>query len=251
MSNMTFPTWLAGSLPSSQSARTTGTLPGRRVISQGKQLAGKAKVNNAEIKRLSRAFVHQLNRALEARASELTDLHIENAIPGKLALLIQTFFQLVIKLNDETTKHTGRSPPKTLSNAVGLLTALEEFEINAGLLVPLKRDGLLLCTVLNELLDDLRHFVRSIQITHGIVKVVQGSPTLPNRPSNIIAMTAYAAIVSAHQVQHGAEKFPKPSTVHKQLKDLGQAVPARTLRDWKRHMKNKTFGDFVQNRKRQ
>lgn len=251
MSNMTFPTWLAGSLPSSQSARTSGTLPGRRLILQGKQLAGKAKVNDAEIKRLTRAFVHQLNRALEARASELTDLHIENAIPVKLAVLIQTFFHLVIKLNDETTKHTGRSPPKTLRNAVGLLPALQEFEINAGLLVPLTKGGLLLCTVLNELLDDVRHFVRSIQITHGIVKVVQGRPTLRNRPRKINAMTAYAAIVSAHQVHHGAEKFPKPSTVHEQLEDLGHVVPERTLRDWKRQMKNKTFGDYVQNRKRQ
>jgi hypothetical protein len=251
MYNMTFPTWLAGSLPSSQSAQTTGTLPGRRLISQGKQLVCKAKVHDTEIKRLIRAFVHQLNRALETRASELTDLHIENAMPVKLAVLIRTFFQLVIKLNDETTKHTRRSPPKTFSNAVGLIPALEEFEINAGLLVPLTKDGLLLCTVLNELLDDVHHFVQSIQLTHVSVRIAQGRPVLRNRPSNINAMTAYAAIVRAHQVHHGAEKFPKPSTVHKQLEDLGHVVPERTLRDWKHQMKNRTFGDYVQNRKRQ
>jgi hypothetical protein len=251
ISKMTYPTWLTGNLPSNQSAHTDGSLPVRRLISQGKPITCKAKVNDAEIKRLSNSFVHQLNRALEARASELTDLHIENAIPLKLAVLIQTFFQHIIKLNDETTKHAGRSPPKTLSNALRLLPVLKEFEINTGLLIPLTRDGLLLCTVLNELFDDVLHFVGSIQITHGIVKVVQGRPTLPNRPSNIIAMKAYAAIVNAYQVQHGAEKFPKPSAAHKQMQALGHAVPARTLRDWKRQMKNRTFGDYVQNRKRQ
>ena len=251
MSNKTYPTWLMGNLPSNQSAHTDGTLPVRRLISQGKPLTCKVKVNDAEIKRLSSAFVHQLNRALEARASELTDLHIENAIPVKLAVLIQTFFHLVIKLNDETTTHIGRSPPKTLSNALGLLPALQEFEINAGLLVPLASDGLLLRTVLNELLDDVRHFVRSIQLTHLSVKIAQGRPVLRNRPSNIKAMTAYAEIVSAHQDQHGTDKFPKPSELQKQMQALGHTVPERTLRDWKRQMKNKTFGNYVQNRKRQ
>ena len=251
MSNMTFPTWLAGSLPLTQSTRTSGTLPGRRLISQGKQLTCKARVNDAEIKQLSRGFVQQLNRELVARACELTDLHMENAIPVKLTALIRKFFVLVIKLNEETTKHTGRSPPKTLRNATGLLQPLQEFEINVALLIPITKDGLLLCTVLHELLDDLRHFVRSIQMTYGSFKISKGRPVLRNRPSNINAMTAYAAIVRAHQVHHGAETFPKPSTVHKQLEDLCHVVPVRTLRDWKHQMKNKTFGDYVQNRKRQ
>jgi hypothetical protein len=192
-----------------------------------------------------------MNRALEARASELNELYSENAMSAKLTALIKEFFQLVIKLNDETTKHTGRSPPKTLRNAKELLRRLQEFEIKVERLVPLTKHGPLLCTVLDELFDDVRHFVRSVQITNGIVKLVQGRPALRNRPSKIEAMTTYAKVITTHQSQHGTGEFPKPREAQKQLKLLGHVVPERTLRDWKRQIKNKTFGDYVQNRKRQ
>ena len=170
---------------------------------------------------------------------------------SNLADALYDFLSLVIRLNDETTNHRGRTPPKTLSNARALKEPLNSLKLESASFVPKTANGLELQIVLDELFDDVEHFVRSIEKAHADVRVIDGIPQIRNRQRNILAMAIFGKMVDEHQEKFGAGKFPKLACIKSQLANKGHHIQERTIRDWKRQIRNNTFGDFVQIRKRQ
>lgn len=223
----------------------------QRRIKQGKQTRIKSKDELLGPKYFYSLFIAQLDCALVDRAFELKYLHEKKSMPSRLASLIHEFFADVIKSNDATTKHKGQSPPRTLKNAEQLTVLLANFKYQVAQIIPASEWGLLLCMVLDDLNRDIEHFVRNIRMTSGIEMVIDGEPKIRNRPTNRAAQLAFASIIAEHIVQHGPAKYPKPAEVHRRLQMLGHLVKDRTLRDWKKQIKNNVFGNFVQNRKRQ
>lgn len=248
MQHSEYPSWLAGCRPPNPNAKSNGHFVDRRRYASGGLQLRKSRGDDSERKPIMQVFIDQLDRALVDRARELKELDDKQPLSLELIALITNFFRLVITSSDGTTLHTAPTPLTTLIYAKALSKPLKNFKVNIERLVPATEVGLMLCTVLDELIGDVEHFIRSIKITHGIVKVDQGKPIMRNRPSNTTGMAAYAGIVNEYQQQHGPEEFPKPRVAFNQMVALGHAVSERTLRDWKLQMKNDTFGDFVQNR---
>ena len=250
-SNPLFSTWVGGRLPSSSTAASGTSQIVQRRIKQGKQTRIKTEDEKAGPKYFNALFIAQLDQALVDRATELEWLHGMLPMPAPLPSLINSFFAAVIRSNDATTKHKGQEPPKTLQNAEQLLDSLALFKEQFVDAIPASEWGLLLCTVLYELIEDIEHFVWNIKLTSGIVNVSDHQPKIRNRPTNRAAQEAYASIVADHMARHGPEKFPKPRDVQQWLKLLGHRVADRTLRDWKGQIQRGVMSDFVQNRKRQ
>lgn len=223
----------------------------QRRIKQGKQTRIKTEDEKAGPKYFNALFIAQLDHALVDRATELEWLHGMLPMPAPLPSLINSFFAAVIRSNDVTTKHKGQEPPKTLKNAEQLLESLALFKEQIVDAIPASEWGLLLCVVLNDLTEDIEHFVLNIRLTSGIVMVYGDQPKMRNRPTNRAAQDAYVAIIAEHVALHRSEKFPKPAEVQRRLKLLGHTVGDRTLRDWKNQIQSNTLDHFVQNRKRQ
>ena len=240
-----------GCVPINPNGNTAVTLPTRRIYRQGKLWVAKASLKNDERRVFMQRFICQLDRALASRARELDAIHEEEATHSNLADAACDFFSLVIRLNDETTNHRGKTPPKTLSNARALQRPLESLKVRSASFVPKTESGLKLHTVLNELFEDVEHFVRSIEMTHATVTVIDGVPQLRNRQRNLEAMTAFGAIVQSFHENGARDCLPRTSIIKSRLKNMGHVISERTIRDWKQQFEANTFGDFVQKRKRQ
>jgi hypothetical protein len=117
--------------------------------------------------------------------------------------------------------------------------------------VPKTANGLELQIILNELFDDIEHLVRCIEMTHATVRVIDGIPQMRNRQRNILAMAIFGATVEKHHKKFGSGKFPKLAHINIRLENEDHHIQERTIRDWERQIRNNTFGDYVQSRKRQ
>ena len=247
MSKVIFPRWLAGSMPQTKSDASNNT----RTFRAGNRLV-KLKVKRKDDRKIFiLSFIDQLNSALEKRTSELTALDATQPLSANLKKLIINFFTEVIARNDAVERHTGKAPPRLSDNEVQLSATLQTFRLGIERVGKEAAIDPAVSPVIDELTGDVEHFIRSIQLTRGIVTNVEGRPKLRNRPSNLVAMAFYSKIVLDHQLQHGQDKFPKPVHIQKQMLFLGHNIPQRTMRDWKQQMKRGTFGYYVQNRKRQ
>jgi hypothetical protein len=246
-----YPSWIAGRLPKSLSGDVAVPAAPVSTFRQGKKQIQKSRTKSDERKVTMQLRIRQLDRALEVRARELDAIPEEEVIHSNLADALYDFLSLVIRLNDETTNHRGKKPPKTLSNARALKQPLESLKLESALFVPKTANGLELQIVLNELVDDVENFVHSIEMTHATVKVIDGIPQIRNRQRNIVAMAIFGKMVEEHQEKFGAGKFPKLARIKSQLENEGHHIQERTIRDWERQIRNNTFGDFVQARKRQ
>lgn len=247
MSKVNYPSWLPGFLPQTKHSVSNSI----RTYRAGNRLVKPKEKRNDERKHIMRSFIDQLNSALEKRASELTVLDGTQPFSTNLQKVIIDLFTEVIAKNDAATRHTGQAPPRTSGNTVKLLVTLQNFRLGIAQIGKEAAIEPEVRAVLDELAGDVAHFIRSIQLTHGIVTTVEGKPKLRNRPSQTTAMAVYSKIVLGHQLQHGLGKFPKPRQIKIQMLFLGHNIPQRTMRDWKQQMKRGTFGHYVQNRKRQ
>ena len=248
MFNTNYPAWLVGRLPENVPGVPTTS---KIILRSGNRSAKRKQEKNDERKRIMRKFIAQLDFCLAKRAAELKALDDANPFSEILIKAIVEFFAEVIANNDATTKHKASTPPRTLENAAKLLGPLKEFKQSIDSCTKTTPIEPTVCAVLDELIGDVEHFIRSIQITHAIVKIDGGKPRMRNRPRKTDAMAAYYKIVLDLQSRQGQDNFPKPREIHKQMLALGHDIPERTMRDWKRQMKEGTFGHHVQNRKRQ
>lgn len=247
MSKIKYRNWLVGSLP-----KTTPSNPNNiRTYRIGNKLIIPKNTGKNERKEIIRTFILQLYFSLVKRNIELVELNKLKPFPVNLNKLIRGFFSEVVKNYEATTLHTASTPPRTLGNAVKLIGTLEAFKkscINLDKNMPVDPP---VTTVLDELRGDVEHYIRSIRITYSSVRVINEQPILCNRPRQTDAMDAYSKIVFQHTRKHPQGKFPKPYQVKAQMNALGYVIPERTMRDWAKQMKEGTFGNYVQNRKRQ
>ena len=246
-----YPYWMGGRLPKSLSGNVAVPDAPVNTFRQGTKQIHKSRTKSDERKVTMQGFIRQLDRALVLRARELDAIPEEVVIDSNLADALCDFLSLVIRLNDETTNHRGKTPPKTLSNARALKQPLKSLKLESASFVPKTANGLELQIILNELFDDVEHFVRSIETAQADVRVIDGIPQLRNRQRNIVAMAIFGKMVEEHQEKFGAGKFPKLACIKSQLANEGHHIQERTIRDWERQIRNNTFGDFVQGRKRQ
>ena len=108
-----------------------------------------------------------------------------------------------------------------------------------------------LAICLNDLCDDIEHYVFQIQIVFGIVSVVGQKPVMSNRPTKSDAKNLYCEIVNSHQAKYGQNDFPKPREVQSALSAGGYAVSKRTLNNWKSQVNKNLIDFFIQPKKRQ
>ena len=247
MTNTKLPTWLAGRLPPNYKAAQKGKGKSSSHKSNGKSDGS----NFGERKRIMQNFVYQLDKALIERSKELKLVHDIYPLGSKLQKAIINFQKVIIKNNDATTKHSGRSPPPTLNNSRGLATAAKIFKLNIENLVPATEHGLLIYLPLFELVADVEHYALSIEMTHSVVRVVDGKPILRNRKKNDRAMQDFGNIVSQYQSSNGIKKYPKLRDARKELAKLNHRPSERTIRYWIAQIKNGTFGNLYQQKNRQ
>lgn len=247
MSKINYRNWLVGSLP-----KTTPSNPNNiRTYRIGNKQIIPKDTNKRERKNITEGFIFQLHLSLVERNIELVELNKLKPFPENLDKLIRGFFSEVVKNYEATTLHTASTPPRTLGNAVKLIGTLEAFKkscINLEKDVPVAPP---VTAVLDELSGDVEHYIRSIRITYSSVRVIKNQPILCNRPRQTDAMDAYSKIIFERTREHPQGKFPKPYQVKAQMNALGYVIPERTMRDWAKQMKEGTFGNYVQNRKRQ
>lgn len=220
--------------------------PSVRTFRSGKLCVSKGPTKNDERRVLMRIFIYQFDRALESRARDLDTIHAEQSIPENLVDLLYEFFGRVTKLNDATTNHRGKVPPKTLSNARTTKRLLETFKAEYDVLAARTQYSPNLHSVLCDLIEDAEHFVQSIEMTHGIVTVVEGVPQMRNRQRNVGAMTAFGQVVEDWRQGSDDEGLPATYLIKSRLFKQGHAISERTIRHWKQQVENNTFGDFVQ-----
>ena len=247
-----FPTWLTGRLPFK--SKTAGSLnnPQSRKVVAGKPVAASTP-KPASKKQIMANFAVQLHSALEDRAKELSYLHQHAPFPVDLQQATVNLFTIVINKTDCIKKYKSTTINSVRSEAFDLLDKLGGLEKTIEKTVPANAHGLMVCAVIVDLGDDVRHYVRQIDFTYNIVKVHQNAsgravPLISNRPTNIEAKNQYAALIQAHQTKSQTAGFPKPAWIKRQMQLVGLPVSERTLRGWKTQIQNVTFDLFIQNK---
>jgi hypothetical protein len=230
-----------------------GTDTSLRRVRSGKLQAGTKNPLNRDRGLFSRAFCRQLEQNLVKRARELDDLWDQGVVSKDVAELIAQIFNAACSAIEAILKHKKAGAPPTLRRAKGLLRELQRFQHNIDLTLTHDLPGALdLALSLQDLCDDIAHYIRQIGITFAIDNVTVDRQAKPaNRPTNWDAKAALAEIVHNHQRQYGTGTLPKPRQATSQLQQAKHHIPDRTLRQWYAQMKSGTFGNYVQDRKRQ
>ena len=223
--------------------------------SWGKKLAQKNEIkkkSSVERKEFSFLFIGQLNTALIIRAHEEQTFWYAGIMLPTLAKHVRTFHGKVIKLLDQTLLHKSSGAPPTLRNAKSMRLLVTEFKKKCSQYITNEDVGQFqLAICLNDLCDDIEHFVVQIQIVFGIVSVVGQKPVVANRPTKSDAKNLYCEIVNGHQAKYGPNHFPKPREAQAALSAGGYAVSKRTLNNWKSQVNKNLIGFFIQPKKRQ
>lgn len=210
------------------------------------------KKSSAERKEFSLLLIGQLNAALIIRALEEQAFWNAGIMPTTLAKHVRTFREKIIKLLDQTLLHKSSGAPPTLKNAKSMRLLVPDFKRQCSQCITNIDVGQFqLAICLNDLCDDIEHFVCQIQIVFGIVSVVGQKPMMSNRPTKSDAKNLYYEIVNSHQAKCGPNDFPKPREVQAALSAGGYAVSKRTLNNWKYQVKKNLIGFFIQPKKRQ
>ena len=201
----------------------------------------------------SRMFCEQLEQSLVDRARELENLWDAGAVSEKTADLTIQIFQTAYAVVDLTLKHKRAGAPPTLRQSKHLQRELQKFEENVAVTLTGGSPKVLdLARCLQDLSDDITHYVRQIHITFAMVYVTSAGQVKPtNRPTNWAAKTAFDEIIHSHQLKFGARTFPKLRQARLQLQQAKHYISDRMLRYWFAQMRSGTFSDYVQQRKRQ
>jgi len=218
----------------------------------GKPLTPAKKIQSAERKNFSLLIIHQLNNALIARATEEEHFWKTGALNDELAQEVTAVHNKIIHVLDQTLNHKFSGAPPTLRNAKSLTSIVEIFKIKCtNLITAESMDQLLLAICLNDLCDDVEHYVIQINRVFGIVSVVDQKPMLSNRPTNFAAKKNYDQIIRTHQSKFGVDSFPMPREIQSALSAKGHQISKRTINFWKSQFTKKRLEDFIQPQKRQ
>jgi hypothetical protein len=194
-----------------------------------------------------RAFIRQLDMAVCKRAREEERLFQLGAVSPGMQSLLLAFHRSIVDTIESTTHHDEIGAPKTLSDARNLALEVEQFDRQVHAMIPTRqkqRRALLKCV--EELIGDVRHYARQIELTYHSVPDEGGKPRLANRPTNLDAKQKFAELIFQHQQLNGPSAFPKTGQIRTALKASGIKVSDRTIRYWIAQMKNGTFDYFVQ-----
>jgi len=205
----------------------------------GKKKSSSIKYRDRDRSTYSRTYIRQLEASLTSTARDLEGFWSQEIISDELALEITEFFKAVCNTLDKTLGHKTKGAPATLRNARSLSPSVKSFETKITHLIPkdvLRSRGLEQC--LKELLEDVRHYVRQIEMTYGIVRLQGANPVLSNRPSNTMAFEKMLDLIESHAHINGANSKLKPKLLRAQLSEAGYAVSERTLRIWRAKAKS-------------
>lgn len=200
----------------------------------GKKRSSSKKYRDKDRSTYSRRYIRQLEISLTSTAHDLEGFWSQEIISDELALEITEFFKQVCTALDETLHHKSKGAPATLSNARSLRPSIKSFATKITHLIPkdsLVTRGLEQC--LKELLEDVRHYIRQIEMTYGIVRLQGANPVLSNRPSNTMAFEKMLDLIESHAHINGANSKLKPKLLRAQLSEAGYALSERTLRIWR------------------
>jgi hypothetical protein len=194
-----------------------------------------------------RAFIRQLDMAVCKRAREEERLFRLGAVSPALQSLLLDFHRSIVGTIESTIHHDEIGAPKTLSDARNLKLKTDQFDRQVHVLIPTRqkqRQALLKCV--EELIEDVRHYVRQIKITSTMVTVQDETVPMSNRPTRLDAKKLFKKLVLKHQKAYGSSTFPKTKILLAALAECKHSVCERTIRNWKEQMKNGTFDNFVQ-----
>ena len=243
--------WISGLLPTQPKTVVGLNNPQSRKVVAGKPVTASTP-KPASKKQIMANFAVQLHSALEDRAKELSYLHRHAPFPVGLQQATVNLFTIVINKTDWIKKYKSTTINSVKSEAFDLLDKLGGLEKIIEKTVPANERGLMVCAVIVDLGDDVRHYARNINIIYNIINVQNASglavPLISNRPTNIEAKNQYAALIQAHQTKSQTAGFPKPAWIKRQMQLVGLPVSERTLRGWKTQIQNVTFDLFIQNK---
>jgi hypothetical protein len=218
-----------------------------QTIRLGKRIAPSVPRQSADRKKIYLFFIHQLDAAIRERARAIEWFHQEGPLPKSLQVLITGFFTEVTLAIDATVYRKRSGAPTTLGDARQLNSKVSQFESNLELqLTHAHKHALALAVCLRDLCDDVRHYIKQIEITANVVHAKNGAPMISNRPTNWSAKEALASLVMEFQEAHGDEAWPKGSAMQAKLHRLGHACSERAVRGWLQQMKSGSAGLFIQ-----
>jgi len=248
MTNSKFPSWLQPPLP-----KNIFQKKGLKNLSQTKIIRSGLTQQSSHgydltRKDFMRGFAFQLHKSLQERAFELLHLHDSFGLSIVVQNNILDFYSLINEKNLLIWNSNKVIVKEVLSRANEIKNPLKEFCIEIESLAPQTLTGLLLLCIIDELIEDVKHYIRSIQITYHIKAVVHGRIKIPNRPTNVKAKILFNSIILEHQENFGLGLYPKTKEIKRLLIVAECNVPERTLRDWKKQHIQGTLMHFIQNR---
>jgi hypothetical protein len=198
---------------------------------------------------IATAFANQLNQALKLRAKSLRHLDAESAIPQKLYVPIEKFFETVIQASDQYKPSLKQLTTNHLKKTKALALSAEYFEIiaNKALSKSNKGDRKLL-VVLQNLISDVYHFIKQQEMTHHSYTLGMSPNT---RPVNWELREAVNAHIIEHQKKFGETEYPNLNAAQIRARASGHKLSGRTYREIKSMHENGTLFHYVQARKRQ
>lgn len=218
-----------------------------RKVRDGMHVSPPLSSQDGNRKKLYLLFIGQLNAALCERARTAERLHEEMSIPQSLQTLVCDFHKDVIKAVEKTLGRSRAGAPTTLADARKLISKVRDFELKLDL--ELTHDHIHafdLAVCMRDLCDDVRHYIRQIELTAGIVFLRASKPLISNRPTNWSAKNELAVLISDFKNARGDDAWPSGATMRAALKRRGHECSERTARNWIQQLKSGSAGFFVQ-----
>ena len=217
-----------------------------RVHRMGKETAPKQPPSPTKAD-YARYFGWQLYEALQVRATELRELDRQGLVAQKLTEPIQQFWNDVLAVHQTTTKIRGQIPKSLMNEIRHLHKTLGAFDayLDANLQYHSAKD-LLLGLSLAELLEDIRHFIRQMQMTYSSIAADGPNKRLPNRPTDWAKKKLFIQEVLAHQTIHG--KFPPYKILEKAMARVGFELKQRTDGEWRAQHRRGELCQIIHNR---
>jgi hypothetical protein len=235
------------SLPASAVAAAGSWTGKSTIVRAGKVQPAKHPSRERERAHFYELFVNQLLNATHEQAKKLRSLDAKGAIPSSIRPFLSHIYSETILTIKAHSQHEKIGAPKTLSEAQKLANEAIATEAAIRNAMPKRqqhRKALVAC--IDDLIGDIRHYARQIELTYHSVPDDGGKPRLANRPTNLDAKQTFAELIFQHQRLHGPCAFPKTGQIRTVLKTAGINVSDRTIRYWIAQMKSGTFDYFVQ-----
>ncbi len=197
----------------------------------------------------AKAFGRQLYDALQKRVTELRQLDQQNFVDQNLTGPIQTFWNEALKVHDTTARLGSRITNSLMIEIEQLHKSVDEFDVYTDQHFECHTAGqLLLGMSLADLCEDVRHFVQQIALTSTSLAADKPLRKLPNRPTDWEKKELFLQEISAHQLIHGPNTYPRHNILERRMASKGYKLPERTYRDWRMQHRAGKFAKLVQDR---